>query len=280
MSELFKVTVLVENSVDRRALKAEHGLAWLLELGSGRVLFDTGQTDLFQDNAAVLGDSLESLDAIVLSHGHYDHTGGLAKACGLSPTAELLLHPDALSPKFTPNPDGSARFIGIPDASRRVIAEASRAITWTAECQEVIDGLFVTGAIPRLNEFEDTGGRFFVDAELRRPDPLADDQAMFCPTPEGTVVVLGCAHAGVVNTLRYIQHLTGETRFRAVLGGMHLVHASEARMEATIRALGDLEIQRLLPAHCTGFEASARLAAAFPRAYQGLGVGCRFSWSR
>jgi 7,8-dihydropterin-6-yl-methyl-4-(beta-D-ribofuranosyl)aminobenzene 5'-phosphate synthase len=278
MSDPLKITVLVENSVGTGGLKAEHGLAWLLERGPHRVLFDTGQTDLLVENAAALGCRLDDLDAIVLSHGHYDHTGGLATACRRSPRARLFLHPAALAPKFTVRADGTVHSIGLPGAGRQAVLDARERVVETTGCREVVDGLFVTGSIPRETDFEDVGGRFFLDAELRSPDPLADDQALFCPTREGTVVVLGCAHAGVVNTLRYIRRLTQGARLRAVLGGLHLVNASDARLDATVGALRELDIPRLFPAHCTGLPATARLWECLRGRCQGLGVGSRFSF--
>lgn len=278
MSDTLHITVLVENSVRQGGVRAEHGLAWLLERGRGRVLFDTGQTDLFLDNARALGCSLGELDAIVLSHGHYDHTGGLAAACRQAPRARLFLHPDAATPKFTANADGSSRFIGMPETSREAFHAMGGQTVLTCGCEEVTVGLFVTGPIPRDTAFEDVGGRFFLDADLREADPLLDDQAMFCPTPEGTVVVLGCAHAGVINTLRHIRRLTGGARVRAVLGGMHLVNAGDARMEATLREIGDMDIPLLIPGHCTGLPATVRLWQSLPGRCGELGVGKRFSF--
>lgn len=280
MTEMLNILVLVENSVHRGGLQAEHGLCWLLERGRHRVLFDTGQTGLFLENAAALGCPLDGLDAIALSHGHYDHTGGLALACQESPMAPVFLHPDALEPKFTVSAGGSSRFIGMPEASRRVLAEDTGRIVMTSECRELVPGLFVTGAIPRETGFEDVGGRFFLDPNLREPDPLADDQAVFVPTREGTVVVLGCAHAGIINTLHHIQRVTGDTRFRAVLGGTHLVNASEARLDSTIRALASMDIPLLVPAHCTGLPATVRLWESLRGRCAGLGVGSRFSFDR
>jgi 7,8-dihydropterin-6-yl-methyl-4-(beta-D-ribofuranosyl)aminobenzene 5'-phosphate synthase len=279
MSELIRITVLVENSVNTRGLKAEHGLAFLIEIGGRRVLFDTGQTELLLDNARSLGCSLQDLDAIVLSHGHYDHTGGLAAVCRHSPAAQVFLHPAALKPKFSAKDDGSARDIGMPEESKQAVATAGQQLVLTLACREVVAGLFVTGEIPRQTEFEDVGGRFFLDERCEQPDPLLDDQALFFETPEGVVVLLGCAHAGVVNTLRQVEHLTGGKRFRAVLGGMHLLNASSVRLVATIEALRRWDVPLLVPAHCTGGPAVARLWENFPNHYTAPAVGSRFVFS-
>lgn len=150
----------------------------------------------------------------------------------------------------------------------------------TADSREIAGGIWVTGSVPRETGFEDVGGRFYLDPELRHPDPLPDDQAVFFPTAAGTVVVLGCAHAGVVNTLRHVQRLTGGAPVRAVLGGMHLLQASETRLAATLDALAEFRIPLLVPGHCTGLPATVRLWQSAPGRCAGLSVGNGpFCWS-
>jgi 7,8-dihydropterin-6-yl-methyl-4-(beta-D-ribofuranosyl)aminobenzene 5'-phosphate synthase len=276
MSKKVCLTILVENSVHTRGLKAEHGLAVLIERGGHRVLFDTGQSDLVLQNAAALGCSLDALDAIVLSHGHDDHTGGLAAVCRRSPDARVFLQPAAMEAKFSANTAGSARNIGMPEAGRQAATSAGKNLVLTRSCEEVIEGVFVTGEIPRQTDFEDVGGRFFLDECCQQPDPLEDDQALFFETPDGIVVLLGCAHAGAVNTLLHIERLTNGKRFHAVLGGMHLLNASPARLNATIEALRRWNVSRFVPMHCTGLAAVARLWEMFPGCCAAAGVGSRF----
>jgi 7,8-dihydropterin-6-yl-methyl-4-(beta-D-ribofuranosyl)aminobenzene 5'-phosphate synthase len=279
MTESICVTTLVENTVHQRGLKAEHGLAFHIQFGGRSVLFDTGQSDLLLHNAGLLGLDLRGLDAIVLSHGHYDHCGGLKTAWSLSPACRLHLHPAAVEAKFSANAEGVARFIGMPDDARE-IAQASATTIWTRGLTEVVPGLFATGEIPRQTNFEDVGGRFFLDERCQKPDPLVDDQALFFESQGGLVVLLGCAHAGVVNTLLQIERLTGGKRIHAVLGGMHLLNASPERLAATVESLRQRKIPLLVPAHCTGWAALARLWESFPGRCASPGAGQRFAFER
>ena len=136
----------------------------------------------------------------------------------------------------------------------------------------------LTGAIPRANAYEDTGGPFFTDEQGREPDELLDDQAAFFETEAGTVVILGCAHAGIINTVWYIRSLTSNRPIHAIMGGMHLLHASPQRMEFTIAELTRLQVGCLMPCHCTGAAAVSRLWNAFPGRCAACPVGTVLSF--
>ena len=264
MGQAIRATILVENTAHKQDLLAEHGLAFWIETGQTRVLFDTGQGNVLLHNASRLGVELELADAVVLSHGHYDHTGGLAGVLRLASRAKVYTHPAALRPKYARDTDGAVRSIGISSDSESAARDVAKELIWTKGPVEIARGLFATGEIPRVTDFEDTGGAFFLDEECQQPDPLIDDQAVFCESPSGSVVFLGCAHAGVINTLRHIRQLTSGRPVHTVVGGMHLVGAGPRRMDRTVAELRRLGVRRLAPAHCTGPAATARLWSEFP----------------
>ena len=263
MNHPIRVTTLVEDTVNARGLLAEHGLAFYIESGPKRILLDAGQTQILFHNAQKLGISLETIDAVAVSHRHYDHTGALPEIMARIPHVKLYLHPDALMPKYARNPDGTSRSVGMSDEMVEQIRQRGGSVIRTVEVTEISERIFVTGPIPRATCFEDVGGAFLLGDTCTQPDLLWDDQALFFESRHGINVILGCAHAGVVNTLQYIQLVTGGKPIHTVLGGMHLLAASPERLDHTIVALRELGVQRLGPAHCTGCSATAALWTAF-----------------
>ena len=260
------ITTLVEDTALDGSLLAEHGLSFWIEYGDKRILFDTGQSDILVRNAKVLGINLGEVDAIVLSHGHYDHTGGLSAILDIAPKATIYLHPAAIEPKFSRKILG-VKSIGMSHLVKKAVQKHH--VFWTATPAQIFPGMSVTGQVPRTNNFEDVGGAFFVYENYQKPDELLDDQTLFIESAKGLVVVLGCAHSGVVNTLDYISNLTGRNSMYAVIGGMHLLNASKIRIANTIETFKKYEIQKTVPLHCTGRKATRDLKRA-------LGDRCSF----
>jgi 7,8-dihydropterin-6-yl-methyl-4-(beta-D-ribofuranosyl)aminobenzene 5'-phosphate synthase len=259
-----RITILVENTAGGPDVLAEHGLSYWIEHNGKRILLDSGQGGVLAANAFKLKIPLYDLDALILSHGHYDHTGGVAEALKHDRPVAIYAHPAAFAKKYARNNNGTARAIGMPCSSEKAIRATRNPLIHTTQPTVIFSGLTATGPVPRLTDFEDTGGPFFLDEACTRPDPLEDDQSVFFDTAEGMVVLLGCAHSGVINTLHYIRQLTDNRPIYAVIGGMHLVGASSRRIDRTIEELKQIGVRRLAPAHCTGMPATVALWTAFP----------------
>jgi len=271
MIKSLTITQLVENTAVGPGLLGEHGNAFLIEADGYYLLFDTGQGLTLRHNAKQLDVPIKSIESIVLSHGHYDHMGGLAEALDMTGLIDIYLHPQALGSKFNRN----GRNIGVPMADEIRNRSLTRQIIHTREPTEIIKGIYVTGEIPRTHKIEDTGGPFYLDQELNHPDSLVDDQALYIETFQGVVVLLGCGHAGVINTLEYIHTLSSSRPIRAVIGGMHLLNATPERLAFTGDALERFSIPYLAPNHCTGLNAICDFKNRFPDCIHVSNVGSR-----
>jgi 7,8-dihydropterin-6-yl-methyl-4-(beta-D-ribofuranosyl)aminobenzene 5'-phosphate synthase len=245
------LTVLVDNQAGFGCV-AEHGFALWIESGGQRILLDTGQGAALTENACTLGVDLGQTDALVLSHGHYDHTGAVPLVLGAAPHARVYCHPCVTEPRYSIR-DGAVRDIRMPHFSMHALSILPlERMHWSGEPVCLGEGMGLSGFIPRRTDFEDTGGPFYLDPLGQRPDPLNDDQALWIATEAGLVVCVGCCHAGLVNTLLHLREITGEHRIRAVLGGLHLGGASSHRLEKTVQALREMAPGLLVPCHCTG----------------------------
>jgi len=257
-----KLTTLSENSVGRVApgLLGEWGLSILVEAEEQTILMDTGAGVAALNNADVLGVDLKKVSRIVLSHGHYDHTGGLRKILARTGEVEIIAHPDIWAPKYARSPEGRERYIGIP-FMREELESLGANFNLSRDPVWLSDRIVTTGEIPMTNDFETIDPQLYVKkGDTWQPDELRDDRALIIKTEEGLVVILGCAHRGAINTVKYAQELTGEERVYAVIGGMHLMVASEERILLTAAALRDLGVKRVGASHCTGLPAASLLA--------------------
>lgn len=268
------ITQLVENSVSAPGLLAEHGVAFFIQADGHHLLFDTGQGLALTHNVQQLSLPMASVEHIILSHGHYDHTGGLMDALELTGEVDLYLHPDALTAKFNRN----GREIGPPVADEQAISPWVKRIIMTRGPTEILPGIHVTGEIPRGNRIEDTGGPFYLDAHRLNPDQLPDDQALYIETHQGLIVLLGCGHSGVINTLEYIQQLSAGQAIHALIGGMHLLRASPERLNFTAEGLNRLGVRYLAANHCTGLDAVCHFKTRFPEVFHASTVGTKHSF--
>lgn len=265
------ITQLAENTAGRPGLLAEHGVSFHIEADERHLLFDTGQGLVLKHNAQQLATPMASVEGIILSHGHYDHSGGLVEALNMTGPVDLYLHPEAFEAKFNRN----GREIGSPIDDMHQLEPRVKQVIPTRQPTEILPGIHVTGEIPRNHPIEDTGGPFYRDEDRSKTDELPDDQALYIETAEGLVVLLGCGHSGVINTLEYILHLTDSKPIHAVIGGMHLLRASQERLAFTGERLEQLDIDYLAPNHCTGLEAVCYFKRRFPQAFRESKVGER-----
>lgn len=242
-----KITILNDNHCGRLC-GSEHGLSYLLDIDGKKILFDLGPSDIFMRNAEKLNINLNHVDAIVLSHGHWDHGNGLsATRSGFSLAhKKLITHPDSFTVRYRKS---DRKPIGLPlsyeEAKRRYNITLSKEPFWVSE------NLLFLGEIPRENDFEGKSTTFF--NEERIEDFVADDSAVVARTPHGLVVVCGCSHAGVCNTIEYARKVTGVEKVYAVLGGFHLKYVDD-QLANTIDYFKTLHVEHLYPSHCTSFD--------------------------
>jgi 7,8-dihydropterin-6-yl-methyl-4-(beta-D-ribofuranosyl)aminobenzene 5'-phosphate synthase len=256
-----KITILVDNNASDGIL-AEHGLSVWIEAGRRRLLFDTGQGAVLAANVCQLGLNLALADTLILSHGHYDHTGGVPLAVDCSPDVHVYCHPGAKTPRYSIH-NGNVRQIGMPETTRMAIERLLPArLHWITQAEELAPGIGITGPVPRLTAYEDVGGPFYTDRDGESRDPIEDDLALWFRTELGLVVIVGCCHSGLINTLRHAQRLSGTATIRAVIGGFHLIESNWGRVERTIAALSELEPDLIVPCHCTGDRVAEQLRQA------------------
>ncbi len=268
-----KISILSENTAVGRGIRGEHGLAFLVETGHHRVLFDTGQGLVLEENAAAMGRDLSNLDAMVLSHGHYDHTGAVAEVVRCqSRRLPVYAHPDCLLERYRIR-EGKPHAVGLPASARAALSDRQVDLRWSRDACRVVPGVTMTGEIPRRHSEETGRENFTLDPEGLHPDPLRDDQSLAIATSRGVVVLLGCAHAGVINTLDRVVELSGDRPLLAVIGGTHLRSAGRERLDWTMEALWRFDIGLLVPLHCSGGPAVHRMWQAFPDRFRMASAG-------
>jgi len=269
-----RITVLCDNSVGPvSGTLGEHGFAALIELQGGEpLLFDTGQGLTLLHNAARMKKDLSKVRKVVLSHGHYDHTGGLMPLLRDSGGREVFANDGIFAQRHRVKDTGEWYPIGMPFA-RSAYEEAGADFNLAAAFREIAPDIFLSGEVPRVTSFE-TGDRgLFGDASGQTIDVTPDDQSLVIATAKGLVLLLGCCHAGLVNTLAHIAGQIGSADVHAVIGGTHLGFCGQKQLEKTIEAIRAAGVRKLAVSHCTGFAAAARLSRELPKEFQPAMVG-------
>jgi 7,8-dihydropterin-6-yl-methyl-4-(beta-D-ribofuranosyl)aminobenzene 5'-phosphate synthase len=257
-----KVTCIVDNIVySHLPFWGEQGLAFLIETRDGRVLFDTGWSgSVLMHNMDLLGLAPETIDALAISHAHCDHTGGVPALLDRVQGISLFAHPDLFRERFTLR-DGLTKPVGLP--LKREALERCLALRLSTEASEILPGVWTTGEITKRPEPEGRADHDLVWAqEGYIPDPYQDDMALVLETGMGLVVLCGCCHAGLLNTLSHVGRTFGRDIF-AVVGGTHLASIDKSDLRHTIEILREWAVPWFYPNHCTGLRAYCALANAF-----------------
>lgn len=247
---MIRISCLVEDTALTPAFRAEHGLSFFIETPNGCVLFDTGESgDVLLHNASELGIDLREIDALAISHAHQDHTGGLPRLVALTrPGLPFYASPDLFRERFVRD---SRVSYGMP-LTREALSEHVD-LRLSAVPAEMVPGVWTTGEILERDEFEGRGKTHVIwEGGEWKPDPYQDDFSLVVETPAGLIVILGCAHAGVLNILKQVRS-TFPQDIVGIIGGTHLLDATENMLKQTEQVLRDTFGSPLLyPNHCTG----------------------------
>ena len=277
-----KLTVAIDNNVpisSKPSLLGEHGLAFLLDTEKEKYLFDAGQTGAVVHNLGLMGISPKILTALIISHGHYDHTGGLEAVIGqAAKRLPVYAHKDVFIKRYSLS-KGTRRFVGIPFREEHLIGIGAD-FHYTVTPIQLTDSLWISGAVPRREEYE-LGDKHLVqcsECEEVFPDAVSDDMGLYYVSAKGLVVISGCAHSGMINMIRYGMELTGVNRLHAVIGGTHLGPVSSEQQEKTLQELQKLNPDLVASSHCTGFAMMARLQQTFGEKFVPAFVGTKFEF--
>ncbi len=258
-----KIICVVDNAVkEGTGLQSEHGLSFWIETAYGNVLLDTGQTAaVLSHNLDVLGLSPREVDKLALSHAHYDHTGGLDAVLSKNTALTLFAHPDVFRPRYSLR-KGEYQSIGLSLSGEALAARADLSLGDAPA--EILLGLWTTGEILERTEPEGRSPHHFIHTGKGwEPDPYRDDMSLVLKTNEGLVVICGCCHAGILNTLFHVER-NFEGPIATVIGGTHLASADDPYLSHVIDVFnGRFRNLSLYLNHCTGKNAFERLAGAF-----------------
>lgn len=280
-----RILVLAEDSVAYESgLWGQHGISFLVEATQGgvtrRVIVDVGQNyTALRHNIYALGVDVREVDAVVLTHCHYDHTQGVASLLGDIGKTDLpvVAHPDLFRVNFVTAP--YLRHVGVmaSDQAPEIAAKGGR-LYLTKDSLQLMPGLWTTGEVPRVTDFEEVGINLFtiVDGRLVR-DQMPDDISLVANVRgRGIVVITGCSHAGIINIIKRAVEMCPNARLDGVVGGFHLIEASEERIRLTVDALKEFDPRWVSAGHCTGFRAQVALYEALGDRFAPLHSGSEF----
>jgi 7,8-dihydropterin-6-yl-methyl-4-(beta-D-ribofuranosyl)aminobenzene 5'-phosphate synthase len=283
-----KITILAEDSVLYESpYLGQHGVSFLLEGVSGKerknILIDVGQnSEALLHNMKIMGISPSIIDAVILTHCHYDHTQGITTILRHIGKKDLpvIAHTDLFRLHFITEP--YHRLVGImPGDSKDEIERAGGSISLSKEPVMIMPGIMTTGEVPRRNDFEKVGialktieNRNIVD------DGMLDDTSLIANIKGiGLVIITGCSHAGIINIVNYAKEITGVSKVEAIIGGLHLVDAADDVINRTVKELDTMSVSWISAGHCTGFKAQVKMYRTFGERFSPLHTGMKFTVS-
>ena len=268
-----RATILCENCVfSGPGALAEHGWSVFLETEHGNYLFDTGGGKTIINNARQFGKNLSEIKGIILSHHHYDHTGGLLSVLEHANKVKVYTHPKLFKNSYSVR-NGVERYIGIP-YRRELLENKGAEFIFNTDFTEIAPGIMLTGEVPRKTSFEKGDPNLKIKCENGYlQDTVIDDQALILNTSKGLVIILGCSHAGIINTINYAIEKTGQRYIHTIFGGTHLGLVDKETEVKSLAALKEFEIGRIGTSHCTGPAASFRVFREFGERFFFCNVG-------
>ncbi|MDY0131652.1 MAG: MBL fold metallo-hydrolase [Desulforegulaceae bacterium] len=272
------ITAVVENTAPTgMGLISEHGLSFLIENNGETILFDTGQGLAFENNMKVLGKDISKIEKVVLSHGHYDHTGALGLIAEKT-AFELFAHPGCFLPKLASLDQINYLDIGC-SFSKEYLESKGVKLKLSEKSQKVSKNIITIGEVEFTNDFEMIEEHFYSEINGKKiKDTIPDDLGIVIDTKKGNVLILGCTHRGIINTLTHVSKLVGSNKFHTVMGGLHLGGADSKKMDLIIEKLKDFEIENLITGHCTGRFAQVKLAGSKSVNHDFIELGMPYSF--
>jgi len=267
-----RIYILSDNTSIRQGFGREHGLSILIQMDQDSYwLWDTGQSSLFLESAQKFGLDLKKLKGVALSHGHYDHTDGLSTLLNeVDFKGPIYANPDFAVDRFKIQKGSVPKPIGLNKAKLPWPLPGFAGVSGSLE---LTNGLTFISKIERRPGLYQSVDDFYLDAKEQLPDFVEDDACLVLLSNRGPVVILGCCHSGLANTLYQVRDILGLNRVFSIIGGMHLINAPDSSLHQTVQVLKEFSIEYIYPCHCTGKKSTDFLKEQLPGKVFDIGTG-------